>query len=199
MTTPHDVHAYPVDHLYIKTPEETADRVEDEVEDARAAYDSTAQASYENYRYLTTGAAQDFTPTVTGFSPTSAPADLTPGNVTITVIGTAFTASSVVNFDGTDRTTTFTDATHLSVTVLANTEVEGVPVFVKNGDLRSNAKNFPWTTPVVVVRTPDSDWTKADIVAWLVERGVDLSERALGNLNKSELLDLVRDLLDQDN
>ena len=196
---PHDAALFATSVKPEKTPEETAERVQDEVDDARAGYKSGAESSYEQYRYLTTGVAADATPTVTGFSPATAPADLTPGNVTITVIGTAFTATSVVNFDGTDRATTFTDSTHVAVTVLANTEVEGVPVFVKNGDLRSNVKNFPWTTPVVLddqgADAPDMSWLKADIVAWLQERGVDLDEDALNSLNKSELLELAENLL----
>jgi hypothetical protein len=45
---------------------------------------------------------------------------------------------------------------------------------------------------------PRSSWTKAQIVAWLAERGVTLDEAALDELTKAELLDLAADLLDED-
>jgi hypothetical protein len=52
----------------------------------------------------------------------------------------------------------------------------------------------PQGIPVV----PTSSWTKADITAWLVENGVTIGEPALSNLNKSELLELVEDVLSPD-
>jgi hypothetical protein len=43
---------------------------------------------------------------------------------------------------------------------------------------------------------PGSSATKAEIVAWLADNGVSLSESALNSLTKSELLALVADILD---
>lgn len=43
--------------------------------------------------------------------------------------------------------------------------------------------------------TPTSEWLKADIVQWLADHGVTMSESALMALTKAELLDLVEDLL----
>jgi len=42
---------------------------------------------------------------------------------------------------------------------------------------------------------PQPTWTKAEIVVWLLANGVALSESALENLNKSELLSLVEAVL----
>jgi hypothetical protein len=46
---------------------------------------------------------------------------------------------------------------------------------------------------------PDATWTKADIVAWLLDRGVDIAPAALMHLTRDELLDLVADLIDAEN
>lgn len=45
---------------------------------------------------------------------------------------------------------------------------------------------------------PSTGWIKADIVTWLLDNGVALDEDALTALTKSELLDLVEDLLDDE-
>jgi hypothetical protein len=45
---------------------------------------------------------------------------------------------------------------------------------------------------------PTAANTKAEIVGWLLDHGVNLTEPALMNLSKGELLDLVTDLLDTD-
>jgi hypothetical protein len=46
---------------------------------------------------------------------------------------------------------------------------------------------------------PTSANTKAEIVAWLLGRGVDLSASALQALTKAELLSLVVDVTDAEN
>jgi hypothetical protein len=43
--------------------------------------------------------------------------------------------------------------------------------------------------------TPGPGWTKAAIVEWLDARGVTIEDRALSRLTKSELLDLVDDVM----
>lgn len=48
------------------------------------------------------------------------------------------------------------------------------------------------------VTLPGTSWTKATIVDWLVESGVDLDDDALDQLTKAELLELVDDLLDDE-
>jgi len=46
------------------------------------------------------------------------------------------------------------------------------------------------------VPAPTASNTKAEIIAWLLDNGVTLSEPALSNLTKAELLDLVADVQD---
>lgn len=54
------------------------------------------------------------------------------------------------------------------------------------------------TPPPPPVTVPTSSWVKADIVAWLLLNGVAVGEPALSALTKSELLDLVEDILNDD-
>jgi hypothetical protein len=60
-------------------------------------------------------------------------------------------------------------------------------------DARITALEAPSPAPPPVV--PDATWTKGDIVLWLENNGVDLSEKAKGEMDKDELLDLVANLL----
>jgi hypothetical protein len=55
-----------------------------------------------------------------------------------------------------------------------------------------------WVGGVAPTATPSSSWTKAAIVAWLLDHGVSLSEEALASLTKAELLALAADLLDDE-
>jgi hypothetical protein len=51
--------------------------------------------------------------------------------------------------------------------------------------------------PAAAVAVTEAN-TKAEIVEWLLDHGVDLSESALNALTKAELLELVADVLDDD-
>jgi hypothetical protein len=58
---------------------------------------------------------------------------------------------------------------------------------------RTDHRRFPVTRPPV--ENPDSTWAKGDIVRWLAGRGVGLDKKALQQLTKHELLELVDDIL----
>ena len=52
-------------------------------------------------------------------------------------------------------------------------------------------------TPDPVAATPNQSWAKERILTWLAGRGVVIGDPAVASLNKSELLDLVADVLSQ--
>lgn len=53
-----------------------------------------------------------------------------------------------------------------------------------------------WVGGAAPLITPTASWLKADIIAWLLDHGVQLDEEALEQLTKAELLDLAADLVD---
>ncbi len=113
----------------------------------------------------------------------------TAGATTITVAGTNFEEGSVIEIDHVAVPTTFVSAT--SLTTSFDPTVAGTLVFtVRNpNEEESNSVNF-------VVTGVGAANTKAEITAWLIEQGVTLSESALMNLTKDELLAIVVDILD---
>lgn len=78
-------------------------------------------------------------PTVTSITPPSINAGS--GNLTLTVNGTNFTSTSIVEVNGTQETTTYASSTKLTATVPANQLASGAqfPVFVLNGSTSSTA------------------------------------------------------------
>ena len=93
-------------------------------------------------------------PTVTSIAPTSA--ILGSGAFTMTVNGTGFIASSVVNFNGTARTTTFVNSTQLTAAMLAGdvNTAGSFPITVVNptpGGGTSAGVNFTVNNPAPVI------------------------------------------------
>jgi hypothetical protein len=149
---PHDAALYAESVKQRQTPAETADRIDDEVEDARAEYKEGAESSAEQYRYLTTGVMADQTPVLDSLTPPGVKAG-TAGPVVITLHGSGFTATSKVNWDGSVVTPTFVNPTTLTVSITPPATVKAVPAFVVNGDLASKTKNYPFEAAVVAAKT----------------------------------------------
>lgn len=145
MSTPHDVTKYPTDHLYRRTPEDTSDRVLDEVKDSREGYRQTKETSYSQYRTLALGEAQVFTPEIDGFDPADHEAGT--GTFSVEIIGTNFTWDTLVNWDGEVMDPMVLDTEHLTVEVPVNSTAEGVPVFVTNYTQDSKVRNYRFTEP----------------------------------------------------
>jgi hypothetical protein len=140
---PHDAALYADVVKQTTSPAETADKIQDEVDDARAEYRQGFESTVEQYRYLTTGVAADQTPELTSLSPQGVLAGAA-GPVVITLTGSSFVASSKVNWDGAIITTTYVNPTTLTVSITPPATVKAVPAFVVNGDLVSTTKNYPF-------------------------------------------------------
>lgn len=152
------------------------------------------------YRFLTGQEVIQNKPTLTVISPTTIVAGS--AQFTLTVTGTNFvTGLSKVYWGADPLATTFVSATSLTAEVPASAvAVAGVfPVTVITGPLVSQSINFEVTAAELTEEetepTPDSTWLKVDIVNWLLEKGVELDEPALSSLTKTELLELVTDVL----
>ena len=102
---------------------------------------TTRIVNYLSSKYV----AQNTLPSITKISPTSKK-KYGPG-FTLTITGTNFIASSVGNFNGSPRTTTFTNSTHIKISIPASDlfTVGTYPITVTNpapGGGTSNAKIF---------------------------------------------------------
>jgi hypothetical protein len=109
-----------------------------------------------------TSGAQVFTvnnppPVITSLSPTSA--TVGGATFTLTVNGTGFVSTSIVNFNGAAKTTTFVSATQITASILASdiAVVGTFPVTVANpapGGGTSVAANFAVNNPVPTITAP---------------------------------------------
>jgi hypothetical protein len=113
-----------------------------------------AEATNATNATLTAPAGNNPVPTTTSISPTTATAGGTA--FTLTVNGTNFIASSVVNFNGVAKTTTFVSATQVTAAILAaDIATAGTPsVTVFNpapGGGTSNAQTFTINNPVPTI------------------------------------------------
>jgi hypothetical protein len=193
---PHDAALFATSVKQWKSPAQT--------EAANAAAVTAAQAEYANSE----GQAVHDYKVLAGLSPvapvltTLTPATIVKGTGThsVAVVGTLFKAGMKILWDGVLLTPTALTATTCTVTPTKSATSKTVNVYAINYDgtleARSNAKTFSYTDVVAVVMTNSN--TKAEIIAWLLDNGVALDEAALNSLNKSELLDLVEALLDDD-
>ena len=84
-------------------------------------------------------------PAISVLTPSTALA--TDVTVALTVSGTGFTASSVINFNGADVTTVFGSDTQLTADITPPGTAGDVPVVVKNGADVSNSVTFAFTDP----------------------------------------------------
>jgi hypothetical protein len=91
------------------------------------------------------GGGGDVAPTLDSITPASAP--IQSGDVTATIAGSGFTASSVVVWNGIDDTSTFVDEN--TITTVVKTDMAGAPstvtVAVRNGAESSGEISFEFT------------------------------------------------------
>ena len=184
---PHDAQIFVP--TYTKTPEETAAEVLDAYAAAQAEYAESAASKVKQYGWVTGLAIPD----VTSISPNTKVAGS--AGFVLTVTGADFVATSVVQWKGTDVPTTFVSKTSLTAQVdAAKVAAAGTAaVRVKTGEALSNSVTFT-ITAAELEEEPTEAWLKADIVAWLLDKGVEFSESALNNMTKAELIELVADL-----
>jgi hypothetical protein len=144
-----------------------------------------------------TGSTGPLDPYITSIVPATIAA--TAAATTITVKGARFAAGCTIEFDNVAVPTTFVSATTVT-TSYDPTVAKVIAVTVRRGVEESNTIN--WTvTPTAgedPAADPTSSWTKAEIVEWLVAKGVALEPGAAGHFTKAELLDIVAAYLNGD-
>lgn len=104
----------------------------------------------------------------------------------VTLTGTNFSATSVIQWAGAPVTTNFVSATELTTTIKPNTAAVGtVQVFVQDGTQASNTLNFTYmpvasTTVVLTLLTPDRGFANtADVIVTLTGTGFTAASRVV--------------------
>lgn len=139
------------------------------------------------------GGGGDGDPNITGVAPSSVAS--TAGATLITVTGSLFESGSVIEFNQAAVPTTYVSGTTLTTSF--DPSVAGpINVTVRNpNDEESNAVVL---TVTGAAADPASSWTKAQIIAWLVDHGVVVDEDAASQFTKAELLAIVEAYLNDD-
>jgi hypothetical protein len=112
----------------------------------------------------------------------------------ITVTGSDFQSGAVIEFDNVAVPTTFVNSGTLT-TSFDPTVAKVIQVTVRQGVEESNNLTL---TVTATTADPTSSWTKAEIVEWLRNQGVDMDPGAEGQFTKAELLDIVAAYLNGD-
>ena len=120
----------------------------------------------------------------------SAPATL------ITITGTGFGPGSVVEVDQIGQPTTFVSTTTL--TFMFDPTVAGTVQITVRNTTGKESGNLAFVVGAGVVEDPQQSWSKPQIIAWLVARGVVVDERAAQHFSKPELLAIVAAYLNDD-
>lgn len=141
----------------------------------------------------TGGSTSPTDPYITGINPSTIAA--TAGATLITVTGARFAAGCTIEFDNVAVPTTFVSATSVT-TSFDPTVAKVISVSVRSGTEESN--NVTLTVTTTAQADPTSSWTKADIIAWLVAKGVVVDEEAAAHFTKAELLEIVEAFLNDD-
>jgi len=126
-----------------------------------------------------------------------APATLAaPAAATVmTVTGTQFVSGSVIEIDHVAVATTFVSAT--SLTTSWDPTVAKAYIFTVRNPNEEESNSFSYTVTAVQA-DPTSSWTKAEIVAWLQDKGVAVGDDAVDRFTKNELLAIVEAFLNDD-
>ena len=132
-------------------------------------------------------------PHISSISPSTLAAPAAAALVTVT--GTQFVSGATIEIDNVAVATTFVSATTL--TTSWDPTVAKTYVFtVRNpNEEESNSVNFVVTAAAA---DPTNSWTKAEIVEWLVGKGVSLGDDAVDRFTKAELLAIVDAYLNED-
>jgi hypothetical protein len=141
---PHDAALY-MPSASSGVPARTTDKVKDEVQDAQVEYRQTAQSSFQQYKYLTTGVAPQSVPVIVSFNPATKPKDPAQTPFSLIITGTGFTAASKVWWNGTQYTPSGQTATTLTVTVPASDDENGYTIYVVNDGVPSDVENYKFT------------------------------------------------------
>ena len=120
---------------------------------------STTTSAISNVVIFTIGAAPGTPPAIASLSPVSMPFCGSPNGFTLTVTaanGTTFTSDSVVNWNGSQRTTTVMSSTQLSAAILPSDTASNATaaVSVSNSAGTSNSLQFTISTPTVNLPPP---------------------------------------------
>jgi uncharacterized protein YjdB len=146
------------------------------------------------------------TSTITVTAPVLTGITISPVNPTLaSPTGTQLLTASPVPAGASLGTVNWTSGTTAAATVSpasgTTTTVTGVAGGTSVITATSGAANGTTTVTVpaaVLFDAPSTSWSKNDITTWLLDNGVALDRKALGQLTKAELLDLVDDILDGD-
>jgi hypothetical protein len=143
-----------------------------------AVFNPSPGGGTSNAQTFTITAAGNPVPAITGLSPSSAPAG--DAAMTLTVNGSGFAADSVVQWDGSDRLTTYVSANQvtadITATDLAASGSAAVTVFnPTTGGGTSNAQTFTINSPVVGELLSD-DFSRPSgstdpLLPWIAELG----------------------------
>ena len=137
------------------------------------------------------GSADD--PHISSISPATlaAPAAAT----VMTVTGTNFVSGATIDIDQVAVATTFVSAT--SLTTSWDPTVAKAYVFTVRNPNEEESNSFSYTVTAAAA-DPTNSWTKAEIVEWLVSKGVALGDDAVDRFTKAELLAIVEAYLNDD-
>lgn len=127
MSTPHDATAF--SNPAQSSPAETAAQNAAVTAAAESSYQRSFDSTVRQYEKLT---GTTPIPTIGEFDPATAASGA--GTVAITVFGTNFTETSVVNWNGSAITTTFVSDSELTITPNKRGTAGNVAVYIDNGD-----------------------------------------------------------------
>ncbi len=120
---------------------------------------STTTTEVSNIVFFTISTVSAATPAIGSLSPSSAPFCGSPNGFTLTVnaaSGTTFTSDSIVNWNGSARTTTVVNTTQLSAAILPTDTASNATavVSVSNSSGTSNMISFTMTSPTANLAAP---------------------------------------------
>jgi hypothetical protein len=142
------------------------------------------------------GSTGPLDPYITSIVPSTIAA--TAAATTITVKGARFAAGCTIEFDNVAVPTTFVSATTVT-TSYDPTVAKVIDVTVRRGVEESNTIKWNVTaTSEDPDADPTSSNTKAEIVAWLQDHGVEIGDDAASHFTKAELLEIVQAFLNGD-
>jgi hypothetical protein len=182
---PHDAALFAESVKPGRTPEETAADFAADIADIRTEHTDDDDQTETDYRRLT---GQGGGVTLDSIAPTGGVA-----NAVVVATGGGFVPTSKLKSGATVLTTTYVNSTTLSAPVPGPPGAKNITVDNGYGDV-SNIKVY--TVSALAGDAPTASNTKAEIIEWLLANGAVQDEPTLTALTKTELLDLVQDLLD---
>ena len=148
---------------------------------------------WANWIEVVTGAD----PTISTITPSTLPASS--GPTTLTLVGTNYGPGSIVEADQMALSTVFVSGTSLRATFDPSVAAT-VQFTVRNSSGKESAnKAFVVSAGAEDPEAdPTQSWTKAQIIEWLVAKGVVVDGGAAEHFTKAELLEIVQAYLNDD-